>query len=199
MSDREQSNMEKPAPQAQGAEPAAAKPGNGAKAGNGGPPAGGEPAAPTVTPAGGEPAVTPAGPPASGATPAGGAPGFGDRRPSAEYPRRPEEERRPWRPRERGPGDEDGREGGGRFGGRDRFKDGGKPRFGRFFRRKVCKFCSKKLNLHYRDADTLRRFITERGKILPRRITGTCPKHQRRLAMAIKQARSLALLPFVEK
>ena len=112
---------------------------------------------------------------------------------------RPPEERRPWRPRERS--DDDGREGGGgRFGGgRDRFKDGGRPRFGRFFRRKVCKFCSKKLNLHYRDADTLRRFITERGKILPRRITGTCPKHQRRLAVAIKQARSLALLPFVEK
>ena len=84
-------------------------------------------------------------------------------------------------------------------GGRDRFKDGGRPRFGRFFRRKVCKFCSKKLSLTFRDADTLRRFITERGKILPRRITGTCPKHQRRLAVAIKQARTLALLPFVEK
>jgi small subunit ribosomal protein S18 len=85
------------------------------------------------------------------------------------------------------------------MGGRDRFKDGGRPRFGRFFRRKVCKFCSKKLSLSFRDADTLRRFITERGKILPRRITGTCPKHQRRLAVAIKQARTLALLPFVEK
>jgi small subunit ribosomal protein S18 len=51
----------------------------------------------------------------------------------------------------------------------------------------------------YRDADTLRRFITDRGKILPRRITGTCPKHQRQLSTAIKQARILALLPFVEK
>jgi small subunit ribosomal protein S18 len=117
--------------------------------------------------------------------------------PAGDRPPRGPEERRPWRPRERG--DDEGREGGGRFGGRDRFKDGGRPRFGRFFRRKVCKFCSKKLTLHYRDADTLRRFITERGKILPRRITGTCPKHQRRLAVAIKQARSLALLPFVEK
>jgi small subunit ribosomal protein S18 len=140
-----------------------------------------------------EPAA--ASPAASGtpSAPGGAVPGeaapVGDRRPS--------EERRPWRPRERG--DDEGREGGGRFGGRDRFKDGGRPRFGRFFRRKVCKFCSKKLTLHYRDADTLRRFITERGKILPRRITGTCPKHQRRLAVAIKQARSLALLPFVEK
>jgi small subunit ribosomal protein S18 len=66
-----------------------------------------------------------------------------------------------------------------------------------FFKKKVCKFCIQKLKIDYKDADTLRRFITERGKILPRRITGTCAKHQRSLAMAIKRARIIALLPFV--
>jgi small subunit ribosomal protein S18 len=66
-----------------------------------------------------------------------------------------------------------------------------------FFKKKVCKFCAQKMKIDYKEADTLRRFITERGKILPRRITGTCAKHQRNLALAIKQARSIALLPYV--
>ncbi|MDR0568296.1 MAG: 30S ribosomal protein S18 [Spirochaetaceae bacterium] len=66
-----------------------------------------------------------------------------------------------------------------------------------FFKKKVCKFCLQKLKIDYKDPDVLRRFITERGKILPRRITGTCAKHQRALAVAIKRARVLALLPFV--
>jgi small subunit ribosomal protein S18 len=66
-----------------------------------------------------------------------------------------------------------------------------------FFKKKVCKFCVQKLKIDYKDADTLRRFITERGKILPRRITGSCAKHQRALALAIKRARSIAILPFV--
>jgi len=66
-----------------------------------------------------------------------------------------------------------------------------------FFKKKVCKFCAQKHKIDYKDSDTLRRFITERGKILPRRMTGTCAKHQRALALAIKQARSIALLPFV--
>ncbi|MCL2070053.1 MAG: 30S ribosomal protein S18 [Treponema sp.] len=66
-----------------------------------------------------------------------------------------------------------------------------------FFKKKICKFCIQKLRIDYKDADTLRRFITERGKILPRRITGTCAKHQRALALAIKRARIIALLPFV--
>jgi small subunit ribosomal protein S18 len=66
-----------------------------------------------------------------------------------------------------------------------------------FFKKKVCKFCTQKLKIDYKDADVLRRFITERGKILPRRITGTCAKHQRALAVAIKRARIIALLPFV--
>jgi small subunit ribosomal protein S18 len=83
----------------------------------------------------------------------------------------------------------DGRE------GEDRTGRGGKGKV--YFKKKVCKFCIQKLKIDYKDADTLRRFITERGKILPRRITGTCAKHQRTLAMAIKRARIIALLPFV--
>jgi small subunit ribosomal protein S18 len=77
--------------------------------------------------------------------------------------------------------------------GEDRGRGKGKV----YFKKKVCKFCVQKLKINYKDADVLRRFITERGKILPRRITGTCAKHQRALALAIKQARSIALLPFV--
>jgi small subunit ribosomal protein S18 len=66
-----------------------------------------------------------------------------------------------------------------------------------FFRKKVCRFCAQKAKIDYKDPNTLRRFTTERGKILPRRITGTCAKHQRRLAVEIKRARSICLLPFV--
>ena len=66
-----------------------------------------------------------------------------------------------------------------------------------FFRKKVCRFCSQKMRIDYKDPDMLRRYTTERGKILPRRITGTCAKHQRRLALEIKRARALALLPYV--
>jgi small subunit ribosomal protein S18 len=66
-----------------------------------------------------------------------------------------------------------------------------------YFRKKVCKLCVRKVkHVDYKDVDTLRRFITDRGKILPRRITGTCAKHQRLLATAIKRARFIALLPF---
>ena len=77
--------------------------------------------------------------------------------------------------------------------GEDRGARRGKP----FFRKKVCRFCTQKLKIDYKDSDTLRRYTTERGKILPRRITGTCAKHQRRLALEIKRARSLAMLPYV--
>ena len=66
-----------------------------------------------------------------------------------------------------------------------------------FYKKKICKFCAQKMKIDYKEADALKRFITERGKILPRRITGTCAKHQRALALAIKQARSIALLPYV--
>jgi small subunit ribosomal protein S18 len=66
-----------------------------------------------------------------------------------------------------------------------------------YFKKKVCRFCTQKLSIDYKDGDMLRKFITERGKILPRRITGTCAKHQRALAQAINRARLIALLPFV--
>jgi small subunit ribosomal protein S18 len=82
--------------------------------------------------------------------------------------------------------------------GRDGEDRGGRSGKGKvFFKKKVCKFCAQKLKIDYKDADVLRRFITERGKILPRRITGTCAKHQRFLARSIKRARIIALLPFV--
>ena len=64
-------------------------------------------------------------------------------------------------------------------------------------RKKVCVFCVDKVNdLDYKDISKLRRFISERAKILPRRVTGTCACHQRNLTQAIKRARHLALLPF---
>ena len=65
-------------------------------------------------------------------------------------------------------------------------------------RRKVCYFCSEKSDhIDYKDVELLRRFVSDRGKIRPRRQTGVCAKHQRRLAVAIKRARHMALLPFV--
>ncbi|MEJ5362927.1 MAG: 30S ribosomal protein S18 [Spirochaetota bacterium] len=68
------------------------------------------------------------------------------------------------------------------------------------FKKKVCRFCEDpNLAIDYKNPDLLVRFITDRGKILPRRITGTCAKHQRHLARAIKRARIIALLPFVVK
>ncbi|HOE27030.1 MAG: 30S ribosomal protein S18 [Candidatus Aureabacteria bacterium] len=67
-----------------------------------------------------------------------------------------------------------------------------------FVRKKKCRFCVDKVDdINYRDVGMLRKMITEKGKILPSRITGTCAPHQRRLARAIKQARQIALLPFV--
>ncbi|MDY6878893.1 MAG: 30S ribosomal protein S18 [Desulfatiglans sp.] len=80
----------------------------------------------------------------------------------------------------------------GRGGGDSRGK------FRRFYhRRKVCKFCAdSSLVIDYKDAKTLRHFTTERGKIIPNRISGNCAKHQRMLALAIKRARNVALLPF---
>lgn len=66
-----------------------------------------------------------------------------------------------------------------------------------FHKKKVCRFCNTTKNIDYKDTDALKRCITERGKILPARITGTCARHQRILNQAIKRARILALLPFV--
>lgn len=66
-----------------------------------------------------------------------------------------------------------------------------------YVRKKVCRFCADKtLTIDYKDSQMLKHFITERGKILSSRITGTCAKHQRHLTTAIKQARIMALLPF---
>ena len=68
---------------------------------------------------------------------------------------------------------------------------------GRRPRRKVCSFCVDKVEeIDYKDEAKLRRYITERGKILPRRISGNCAKHQRQMTTAIKRARNVALLPF---
>jgi len=67
-----------------------------------------------------------------------------------------------------------------------------------YHRRKVCRFCAdSNLTIDYKDAKALKYFITERGKIIPRRISGTCAKHQRSLTVAIKRARTIALLPYV--
>jgi len=78
-----------------------------------------------------------------------------------------------------------------------------KPRrapFRRFQRRKFCRFCANKTGfIDYKDIPTLRSFVTERGKIIAARMTGNCAKHQRELTTAIKRARNIALLPFIEK
>lgn len=67
----------------------------------------------------------------------------------------------------------------------------------RFRRKKVCAFCMDNMSyIDYKDAKTLRGYLTERGKIIPRRISGTCARHQRHLTAAIKRARNVALLPF---
>jgi len=82
--------------------------------------------------------------------------------------------------------------GGGARGGQ---KDAGKRYF--FRRRKVCKFCADKIDyVDYKDVKLLSSFVPERGKVLPRRMFGTCAEHQRKLTLAIKRARNIALLPF---
>jgi len=99
-----------------------------------------------------------------------------------ERPDRPDRERRPFRPGGGGPGGP----GGGREGGRKYFR-----------RKKVCKFCVEKIEaINYKDVRLLAQFVAESGKIVPRRLTGVCTPHQRRLSLAIKQARNIALLPF---
>ena len=66
-----------------------------------------------------------------------------------------------------------------------------------FVRRKVCRFCAdSSVEINYKDAKALRLFTTEIGKLIPRRISGNCAKHQRQLAMAVKRARHIAILPF---
>ncbi|HEY4550832.1 MAG TPA: 30S ribosomal protein S18 [Bacillus sp. (in: firmicutes)] len=75
---------------------------------------------------------------------------------------------------------------------------GGGRRGGRAKRRKVCYFTANGItHIDYKDTDLLKKFISERGKILPRRVTGTCAKYQRKLTIAIKRSRTMALLPYV--
>jgi small subunit ribosomal protein S18 len=84
-------------------------------------------------------------------------------------------------------------------GGRGRGERGGAGAGGKrsFARRKVCRFCAdKQVPIDYKDPQTLKYFITDRGKIVPRRISGNCAKHQRKVALAIKRARMIALMPF---
>ena len=100
----------------------------------------------------------------------------------------------PQRPRYGDRGPRPGGDRGPRPGGRE-----GGPR--KFFRRKkVCKFCVEKIDsINYKDVRLLSQFVAERGKIVPRRLTGVCTPHQRRLTAAIKQARNIALLPFAAR
>lgn len=74
--------------------------------------------------------------------------------------------------------------------------------FRRYFppKRKVCRFCERNIrDIDYKKVEILRRYVPERGKISPRRVTGTCAYHQRRLTTAVKRARTLALLPYVSE
>jgi small subunit ribosomal protein S18 len=97
-----------------------------------------------------------------------------------------------------GPGSGPRSGGGGRPGGRPGGSAGGRGKF--FRRKKVCKFCTEKIDaIPYRDVRLLQGFVAERGKIVPRRLTGVCTTHQRRLTRAIKQARNIALLPFATR
>ncbi|MEK6760063.1 MAG: 30S ribosomal protein S18 [Deltaproteobacteria bacterium] len=74
-----------------------------------------------------------------------------------------------------------------------RSPDGKKP----YMKKKVCRFCkTPAITIDYKDAKALRPYLTEKGRIVPRRISGTCAKHQRMVAIAIKRARTLAIIPF---
>ncbi len=102
---------------------------------------------------------------------------------------RPTTSRPPYRP---GGGRPGGRPGGGRPGARP----GGRRNF-RPYSKKVCRYCKKNAaKIDYKDAKVLRPFLTERGKILPRRMSGNCAKHQRKVNIAIKRARILAIIPY---
>ncbi|HEV3513191.1 MAG TPA: 30S ribosomal protein S18 [Candidatus Sulfotelmatobacter sp.] len=100
------------------------------------------------------------------------------------------------RPRSEGrPGGDRPRYGSGRPGGGPPREGGGGRKF--FRRKKVCKFCTEKIeDINYKDYRLLGQFVAESGKIVPRRLTGVCAPHQHRLSAAIKQARNIALLPF---
>jgi small subunit ribosomal protein S18 len=109
-----------------------------------------------------------------------------DAAPPTERTERPERTERSERPRFPRPGGPGGPRGEGGPGGRKYFR-----------RKKVCKFCVEKIEaINYKDTRLLAQFVAESGKIVPRRLTGVCTPHQRRLSTAIKQARNIALLPF---
>ena len=100
--------------------------------------------------------------------------------PAARPAARPDRGDRP----DRGPAGAGGREGGRKF----------------FRRKKVCKFCVEKIDdINYKDVRMMQQFVAERGKIVPRRLTGVCTPHQRQLTAAIKRARNIALLPFAAR
>ena len=170
-----------------------------------GPAAGGASSPPAGPTGGGGPSGGPGGPP-SGPRAGGGAPPSGPSGPAADRdrpPRPPREDRgdrpdrgdrgdRPERPA-RAPLTVKGRL---RAAARKKARKQAK-RKGMFQRRKVCRFCAdKNITISYKDVKTLRLFITETGKMTPRRISGTCAKHQRPLALEIKRARQLAMLPY---
>jgi small subunit ribosomal protein S18 len=82
---------------------------------------------------------------------------------------------------------------------RDQRRD--RPSYKKYFppKRKVCRFCERNIrDIDYKKVDILRRYSSERGKITPRRVTGTCSYHQRKLGVAIKRARLLAMLPYIQ-
>jgi small subunit ribosomal protein S18 len=140
--------------------------------------------------------------PSGGAQPSTGVASTGGDRPAGDRPAgdRPHGGDRPsGGSGGRGPGGPGGRGPGGPGGPGGRGPGG--PGGRKFFRRKkVCKFCVEKIDsIHYRDVRLLQGFVAERGKIVPRRLTGVCTKHQRRLTRAIKQARNIALLPFAAR
>ena len=82
-------------------------------------------------------------------------------------------------------------------GGKGKGGAGGDDKRGGPARRKVCRFCAdKNVAIDYKDPQTLKYFITDRGKVIPRRISGNCAKHQRKVSLAIKRARMIALMPF---
>ena len=77
------------------------------------------------------------------------------------------------------------------------FRRGGGKKRKPFHRRKVCRFCAEHTqDIDYKDVRLLRNFVTERGKLIPRRISGNCARHQRRMATAVKRARYMALMPY---
>ena len=97
-----------------------------------------------------------------------------------------EKDRRPSGPRERGPGTDKGPGGPGGPGKKQYFR-----------RKKVCRFCVEKIDdINYKDVRVIDKFVGDRGRIIPRRISGVCSPHQRQLSDAIKKARNIALLPF---